>query len=597
LAGIGRDVSVGSSGNSGEFSAIADSEIRAQLGRIVASSGFAGSERLRRFIRWTVEHALAGKSESLKQNVIAKEVFDRQTDFDPRIDSIVRTEAQRLRRRLAEYYKAEGVRDVVVISLAPGSYVPTFSRCDDAPIAEVTVDSAPDRRHVAVLPFVNLSGAPAQDYLYQGIAEAIIDRLAGLPGLRVTARTSAFRFSAAEPDLSAVARNLGVGTIVHGSVRIAGTQVRISARIADTHTKAWAWGGTFDCDLAGLFAVESRISDAVAGFLRVQLSDASRTRGNAPSAEVYDLYLRGRHAWNQVTVEGCRDAAAYFTRAIALDPEFANAYAGLADAYNWLTYFERRHPTELMTTARRMALQAIQLDECCAEGYVALGSITGVLEWDWEEGERLIKLGIELRPSSVTAHVQAGFTQLQRGNLAGARESLRRALELDPLSVRVYRNKALLGYHARQFEAALASAEHAVELGPKVPFSSYYEGMILLQMGRYDESIAALEGGADSKRGQVRGTLVLANAAAGRMAASQTVLDELIEGAKREYVPPSSFVYAWLGMGNYERAIEALNDAVANRSAGLMGLLLDPRLDPLRSTETFQQVLRIVNLA
>jgi TolB-like protein/tetratricopeptide (TPR) repeat protein len=577
---------------------IPESEVRAQLERIVASRGFAGSERLCRFIRWTVEHTLAGQSESLKQNVIAREVFDRKTGFDARIDSIVRTEAQRLRRRLAEYYESEGALDPVLISVAPGSYVPLFSRRDVASrVALGAVDAAPDRRHVAVLPFVNLSGAPEQDYLYQGISGAIIDRLAGIPGLRVTARTSAFRFSEAQPDLATVARSLGVGTIVHGGVRIAGTQVRISARVTDIHTHSWVWGGTFDCDLGSLFAVEVQISDAVAGYLRVQLSDASRQRGKTPSADVYDLYLRGRHAWNQVTVEGCRVAADYFTRAIALDPEFAQPHAGLADAYNWLTYFERRPSTELIATARRMALRAIQLDECCAEGYVALGSITGVLEWDWEEGERLIQLGIELSPSSVAAHTQAAFIRTQRGNLAGVRESLRKAMEVDPLSVRVKRNMALFNYWARDYGAALEPVKQALEIGPNVPFSSYIQGMVLLQMGRYEEAIATLEGGFDSNRGQALGTLVMAYAAAGRMAAGQKLLDELIDTARREYVPPSSFVYAWLGMGDIEQALAALNDAVTTRSAGLMGLLLDPRLDPLRSTEGFQQVLRRVNLA
>lgn len=581
----------------GETPGIAESEIRSQLDRIVASGGFAGSERLSRFIRWTVEHALAGESESLKQNVIAREVFDRKNDFDARIDSIVRTEAQRLRRRLAEYYQAEGVRDAVVISFAPGNYVPAFRRRDEASLTAITADPALDPHCVAVLPFVNLGGAPAQDYLYQGITEAIIDRLAGLPGLRVTARTSAFRFSEAEPDMSSVARNLGVGTIVHGSIRIAGTQVRISARIADTRTQAWVWGGTFDCDLAGLFAVEGQISEAVAGFLQVQLSVGSRTRVKTPSAEVYDLYLRGRHAWNQVTVEGCREAAEYFTRAIALDPEFAQPYAGLADAYNWLTYFERRPSTELIATARRMALRAIQLDECCAEGYVALGTISGVLEWDWEEGERLIQLGIELCPSSISAHTQATFTRIQRGNLEGIRESLLMAQEIDPLSVRVYRNMALYHFYTREYELALEPIKQALEIGPNVPFSSYIHGMILVQMGRYDEAIVTLEGSSDADRRSVPGTLVMAYAASGRMAAAQKLLDGLLDSAGREYIPPSNFVYAWIAMGDLDKALAALNDAVTTRSAGLLGLLLDPRFDPIRSTEGFRQVLRRVNLA
>jgi len=602
LVSSGPDMSFSPGVSAGESPGPAESDIRAQLERIVGSRGFAGSERLCRFIRWTVEQTLAHNSEPFKQYVIAREVFDRRADFDPRIDSIVRTEAQRLRRRLAEYYEAEGMRDPVVISFAPGSYVPTFSRRDNAPnvaktIATSTADETPDRRYVAVLPFVNLSGAPERDYLCHGITEAIIDRLAGLPGLRVTARTSAFRFPEAEPDLTAVARNLGVGTVAHGSVRISGTQVRISARIADTHTQAWVWGGSFDCDLSSLFAVEDQISEAVVGFLRVQLSDGLRTRGKAPSADVYDLYLRGRHAWNNNTVESCRDAVGYFTRAIALDSEFAMPYAGLADAYNSLTYFERRPPAELMGLSRRMALRAIQLDECCAEAYVSLGNLTSLLEWQWEEGERLMRLGIELRPSYLAAHTQLAFMQVQRGNLTGAREALESALELDPLSVRVHRSMALLYYYGRQYESALVAVERALELAPEVPYTPYFLSMILLQMGRYDEAIAAIEGGADSKRGQARGTLVMTYAAAGRIAAGQKVFDELTESAGRQFVSPASFVYGRIGLGDLERALGALNDALEARSTGFMGLLLDPRLDPLRGAEGFQQVLRRMHLA
>ena len=195
LAASGPETNIGS-GVSGEQSGIAEAEIRAQLERIVASPGFAGSERLCRFIRWTVEKTLAGGSEPLRQYRIAREVFDRKAGFDPRVDSIVRTEAQRLRRRLSEYYQTEGREDEVIISFAPGTYVPAFSRRDNGPalseLGEVTSASTePDRHWVAVLPFVNLSGEPEQDYLYQGITEAVCwTAWPVFPDCAVTARTS-----------------------------------------------------------------------------------------------------------------------------------------------------------------------------------------------------------------------------------------------------------------------------------------------------------------------------------------------------------------------------------------------------------------------
>jgi len=580
---------------------LGESEIREQVERIAASRGFAASERLSRFIRWTVEQTLAGNSEPLKQYTLAQEVFDRGSDFDPRIDSIVRTEAQRLRRRLAEYYEDEGAGDTVVISFEPGSYVPSFHRREPErgkqETAETETEARADRNFVAVLPFVNLSGQPEQDYLCQGITEAIIDRLAGLAGLRVTARTSASRFTGDEPDLTAVARNLGVGTAVHGSVRIAGSKARISVRIADTHTSAWTWGRTFDCDLSDLFAVEDEISAAVAGSLRVQLSEKWHTRRKPPSPEVYNLYLQGRYAWNNITVESCREAAACFTRAISLDPEYADPYAGLSDAYNWLMFLEKRRPSELMAMSKRMALRAIQLDEQCSEAWVALGTLTGVLEWQWDEGEQLIRRGIEIRPSSLVAHVQASFSLVQRGRLEQARAAVERARELDPLSVRVYRVLAIVDYYSGRYESALASIEHALTLVPNVPDTHYQHGIILMQMGRFDEAIAALEWSpGDACRSQVLGMLVMANAAKGRHAVAEKLLQELTDMAAREYVSPVGLVYSWLGLNDTARAMQALEEAVDTHTAGFMSVLLDPRLDPLRGMAGFQQILRRMNL-
>lgn len=576
---------------------VGESEIRGQLDRITASPGFAASERLCRFIRWTVEQTLKGNTEPLKQYTIAREVFDRSEDFDPRIDSIVRTEAQRLRRKLAEYYGQEGAHDDVVIAFAPGKYVPVFSRRDVAPPeTPPPLTEAPDRHFVAVLPFANLGGVAEQDILCQGITEAVLDRLAGQSGLRVTARTSAFRFAEPEPDLDAIARNLGVGTVVQGNVRFAGEKARISVRIADTHESSWVWGRTFDGDLDALFTVEDEISEAVAASLRVQLSEKWRS-GHIPSPEVYNLYLHGRYAWDNITIESCREAAAYFTRAISLDPDYAEPYAGLCDAYNWLMFLERRRPSEMVAISKRMALRAIELDEQCSEAWVALGTLTGVLEWRWDEGEQLIRRGIELRPSSLVAHVQAAFSLVQRGRIESARTAAARARELDPLSVRVYRILAIVEYCAHRFEAALAAIEHALTLVPNVPDTHYQHGVILTQMGRYDEAIAALEWSPDDEwHSQVVGMLVMANAAKGRRAVAENLLQELTDMSARDYVSPAGFVYAWLGLGDHAQAMQALETAAETRTVGFMSMLLDPRLDPLRGLDSFQRILRRMNL-
>jgi adenylate cyclase len=291
-----------------------DSEIRAQIDRILKSKAFEGSERLRRFLIWTVEQVLQGEAENIKQYSVGLEVFDRGAEFDPRIDSIVRTEAQRLRRKLSGYYLHEGISDSILVSFEPGSYVPvlkgregtnTAQRNNRPEVVSIT------KRHpaTAVLPFLNLTGYADQDYLCRGIAESIQDRLANSRSLRVISTSSAFRFAAEEQDFARIERELGVNTVVEGSVQQLGSRIRIHAKAVDLASGSYIWARVFDREMQDVFAIQDEIARAVAQALAEQSGLESRNdTPAAPSTDAYRLYLRGRHFWNKVTIDGCEKA-------------------------------------------------------------------------------------------------------------------------------------------------------------------------------------------------------------------------------------------------------------------------------------------------
>src|SRR5258706_972301 len=387
--------------------------IRAVLGRITASSGFATADRMRRFIDFVVNKPLDGEAATVKEYLVGVEVFDRGRDFDPRTDTIVRVEARRLRKKLEEYYAQAGKDEAVYITLPSGSYVPRIEVRNSADAAPGTSD--PGRRRailwavcglailallgaavplfrkraapsaetgsVAVLPLVDLSPSKDQEYFCDGISEELINALSAVPSLQVAARTSAFRYKGKADDIRRIGADLGVEYIVEGSVRTAGKQLRITAQLVRVRDGYHVWSRQFDREFSGIFLIQEELARAIASSIGAELG-AGVSFIRTTNLEAYRLYLEGRHYWRQFIPSSTGQAIEYFQRAITADPSFAPAYAGLADSYMQMNVWHAGPPSQLMEKAREAATRALGLNPHSAEAETELGAVTAFYEWD-----------------------------------------------------------------------------------------------------------------------------------------------------------------------------------------------------------------------
>lgn len=571
-------------------------QIRAQLERILASRIFVRSERLRRFLRFTIESVLGGDTSQINEQVLGREVFDRKEGYDPQIDSIVRVEARRLRTKLNQYYQELGAQDPVQILLPKGGYVPIFRYAKpNVPPRK----SAADLRTVAVLPFVNLSPDPDQDFFCDGITEEILNVLTTIPELNVVARTSVFHFKGTSADVREIGDRLGAGTVIEGSVRKADQRVRISVKAINASTGLSLWSGTFERDLVDIFAIQDEIARAIADSLRVSLTPPGPGTAGARDFEGYMLYLQGRHYWNQMSQEGLESALHQFTRAIALFPNYAPPYAALADAYGHLASWGVIHPAEATSRGKQAALDALRLDGRLADARATMGAILSFFEWKWKEGAEMLQRAIELQPSNVHAHELYGLHFLYRGEFEKSLGCLNRALQLDPLSPRGLRFKAWYYYYRRQYDEAIDVLRVALQLGRDATDreARCLLGWMFTRLTRYDEAIQVLSNLPEGPFLVTKlGALGEANACAGNTEAAREALRTLSTLAATEYVSPRSAVYIHAGLGEWDQAFEELEKAAADQCPWMPTINVDPRFDPVRSETRFTALLRQMRL-
>ena len=571
-------------------------EIRAQLERIVACDLFVNSDRLCRFLRWAVERTLRDETEQLKEYSIGRDVFDRDSVYDPRIDSIVRVEARRLRAKLRKYYETEGSGDPVVILLRRGSYVPQFRAAvkKQAP-AQAEVDAPKlDRRTVAVLPFSNLSAEPDQEFFCDGVSEEILNSLTPVRELRVVARASTFRFQQEDLDVKEAGALLGAGTLVEGTVRRSGKRLRVSARIVDVETESYIWTETFDRELDDIFAIQDEIAKAVVERLAPAVPAPHRT---APNVEAYARYLQGRYAASRITLAGFRSAIEHFEKTIAQYPVYSQPYAGLADVYNRMIYHGHGTPAELGAKSRAAAREALRLDPDSAEAMTALGALTSCMEWRWREGEELMRRALELQPSYTTGYITLSFHYSQTGDAAEAIAAAHKALELDPLSEQAHRLIGFFHYLQRDYNSALAWGDRALRMGPGIRHGWFFVGEALLRLGRVEEAVAAFKKSQEEKPvALLLGRSCEALVAAGRRTEAEGIARQLEAMAADGQAFAPALVYSYLGLGDFERALDRLESACRERWTGTLCLRLDSRFDPVRDDKRFRAVLRQMDL-
>lgn len=561
---------------------------RRQLERVLVSAGFSRNERLARFLRFVVEQHLEGRDGEIKESVIAVEVFGRSSDHDPRQDSIVRTEATRLRARLSEYYIGEGKHDALVIELPKGGYAPMFRQPAvesgmTAPGPAVT----PSRRGtrlwlliavggiavaatavglwrvghqnapipIAVLPLTNLSQDPANDYFADGLTDEIIRNLSIIDGLAVRSQTSSFVFKGKPRNVHEAGKQLEADYILEGSVLRAGQQLRINAQLVRVRDDFPLWSGRYDRELSDIFAIQDEISRGIVNSLRLKLGRGRRRYET--SAEAYDLYLRARAPWIQRGWSALNQSVGPFEDVIAKDPSFAPAYADLAAAYavrSGQFAFDRERELPKM---RSVAEKAIQLDPLLADAHDARG-MAYARDAQWEQSEKSFRRAIELSPTRAMSYGHlAMYLLLPLGRIEEAINQLRVAEKADPLSYEVHFDLSYVLISAGRYDEA---AGHCEKLPSDGLDKAACLGRILLGRGRTGEAIQIFEtalNGRASAGDMVPGELGYAYARAGR----RDEAEKLATASSSRNPFNQAVIFA--GLGDKDRTFEALDRAAA----------------------------------
>ena len=455
-------------------------------------------------------------------------------------------------------------------------------------------------RSLAVLPLQNFSGNPEQDYLSDGMTEALIARLSTIHALRVISRTSAMQFKGTRKSVPAIGKELSVDAVIEGSVLRSGDKIRVTVQLIRADTDEHLWSGTYDRQLQDVLALQSDVTQGIAGHIESAVTGARTGSPVAPrtvAPDVYEAYLKGRFALHKNNRAGLDEARLRFQAAVDADTTFAPAYAGLAATYSALgLVFYGEPPGETRPKVLAAARKALELDPELSEARALLANALQK-DWHWAEAEVEYNRAIEMSPNDAAAHQGLADWLLCQGRTEEAVASARRAQELDPRAFNGTQIGALLFYGHRSDEA-IRELRTALTIEPNDPMTVWYLGFALIGAERFDEAIATLEKAASlsDRSSAVLGVLVRAYAGAGRRTEALRVLGELHRRRQKGYVPPAAFLNAYLGLGDTEEAFRWLGRAADERSNITQFLKVHPFFDPLRSDPRFAVFLRRANL-
>jgi tetratricopeptide (TPR) repeat protein len=378
--------------------------------------------------------------------------------------------------------------------------------------------------------------------------------------------------------------------------------VRITAQLIQAEQERHLWAESYERDLRDILALQSEVARAIAREIKVKLTPQEQTRlasARPVNPAAHEAYLRGRHLWNKLTDEGIRSSIREFEQAIEIDPQYAVAYAGVADAYMFLSVWSRAiPPREVLPKAEAAALKALEIDETLSEAHTSLALARLFFQMDWSRAESGLKRAIELNPSYPAAHQWYALLLASLGRHPQAIAEANRAHELDPLSLLVDAHVGLHYYYARQYDRAIQRLRQTLEFDPNFPAAHYWLGLAYLEKGANQEAIQALQTAVHlfGKPGLIEPDLARAYGLTGNRAAARRILGKLQELSKKKYVPADNIAVIYIGLGDKDRALEWLEKAREESCAGSILLLkVAPWLDPLRSDPRFQDLLRRMN--
>jgi adenylate cyclase len=453
-----------------------------------------------------------------------------------------------------------------------------------------------DRKRIAVLPFLNISPDPKDEYFADGLTEELIARLSTISGLRVIARTSVMRFRGTTKSVGEIGKELNSGTVLEGSVRKAADRLRVTAQLIDTSSEEHLWVQNYDRQLEDVFAIQTEVAQNVADALKTRLLDEERQQiEKKPTGNVgaYTLYLKGRYYWNERNKESLENAIKYFEEATKRDPEFALAYSGLADTYIVLVDHGYLAWSEGIAKARNAAMKAVDLDDTLAEAHTSLANILSA-EWNWTQAEEEFAKALRGNPNYATAHHWYSIHLASLGDLEGALREMEIAKELDPLSPMIHAYAALGYLCRRRYDLALEELDKALELDPNfVPAHTNRVDVYLVE-SMFKEALTELERVLPFF--QPLSTAMKAESAsvyaiAGRTEEAKRILRECEEANESdEDLNPQRLALVYWKLGNKNRAFEWLEKAFESRTVTPFLLRLHPLFDEITSDPRFDEL-------
>jgi serine/threonine protein kinase/tetratricopeptide (TPR) repeat protein len=457
---------------------------------------------------------------------------------------------------------------------------------------------APTIRTIAVLPFVNSSPDPDNEYLSDGITDELINALAKVEGLRVASRTSVFALKGKAQDVRAIGALLEASEVLEGSVRRSGENLRITVQLTSTDDGRLVWSERYDRRLIDVFAIQDEIARTIVTTLRAtsfaDLAPASPNR-HTQNVLAYGLYLRGRYAWNKRTSEGVYEGIKYFEEAIALDPTYALAYTGLADSYSLHIDYRNVPVHEGHQKAKFYARKAIELDDTLAEAHASLAWSSFIYDWDWALAEREFRRAIELDPQYAPAHQWYAFMLASQGKFDEALLEAHTAQENDPSSVSVRRSLGYCYLYAHKYEQAHYHLDRAIAMNPTAEENFRIQGLILTFQKQFPAAERVLREAlalAPECGSYTRATLAFSLAAAGDVSYARQVAAELEERSKTEYVSPVEQAVVYMALGDKERALDWTDRAIDERRGWAAYLRVHPIVDSLRGEPRFDALLK-----
>jgi serine/threonine-protein kinase len=465
----------------------------------------------------------------------------------------------------------------------------------------LAITSSSPVKTIAVLPFTNLSGSEEHEYFSDGLTEEMISALTRLPGLRVTARSSAFALRGRNLDAREIGARLNVEHILEGSVRSAGTRVRVTAQLINTVDGYQLWSERFDREMKDVLDIQDEIAHAIVDTLRVHLAkDVSVVRRHTDSQEAYSLYLRGRHYQEKHTPDDNSKARQCFEQALAADPKYTMAFLGLAEFHWQNAFYGFQYPKDALIRAKEAASHALEINNSLPEGHALVGTMLAIVDCDWRAAGLAFQRALELDANSpYVLYRYANFYLWPQGRVEEARALIERVLSIDPLWVLAHWVLAYYAYARRQYDQALSYLLAVIDMAPSFYLAYSVLGLVYTQREMRQQAVDAFEKACELSPGDpfVLGMLAYGLGKVGKFDEARNLIEKLHEARQHSYVPAKSLMFAWAGLNDSQNVLASAEKSLDERDPmTVMNLLQEPMLDFVRSDPRYPSLLRKINI-